>query len=365
METRAHRSFPSGPGLFPVNRPRTFQPRTRRTHSLFQRPRRQIPLRAARRQRTVRAGLWSLCKAVGWLLWKPFTVCRIAGVKVQFHITTLLFPYGTFLWMGWQYDGWSGFRPMALMLAVFGLSLLVHEFAHIFAGRGCGIDTEKMIFLPVGAAALMDDIPRSIKETWISIAGPLSSFALAAICQAGLWAMHHWLYGRHLHHRYYLYDHPCLYETVRMLRFGLSINLSLALFNLLPCYPMDGGRVLRSLIGVTLGKFMKRSRDAAFLLATKISVRYVALPLAAGAIIFTVGWTHLWIHLLTFPLLLAGAELEYRMLRSEIPEPVPEPNYGNVRLVARLHQPTPRLLTRIKQGRTNESTTKSIANQRA
>ena len=316
-----NRDVPSSPGLFPICRRRTPLPRQRRSRLLFPSPRPLRARRVLRKERRLRVRIWAVCKRVAWPLWKPFTTFRLAGVSVQFHSTTLIFPYGMFLWIGWHQDGWSSFWPMAVLLSIFGGSLLAHEFAHIFAGRGCGIDTEKVIFLPVGAAALMDDIPRSIKELWISIAGPLASFALAGICQAILWAMHHWLYGRHLHHRFYLFEHPWLYETTRLLRFGLSINLSLGLFNLLPCYPMDGGRILRSLLGVTIRKFINRSRSAAFLLATKITVRYVALPLTLGAIVFTAWVSHFWIHLLLFPLAFAAGEFEYRMLCGEIPEP--------------------------------------------
>jgi len=248
-------------------------------------------------------------------------MCRIAGVPVQFHSTALIFPTGYMLWEGRSDDGWRICWPVIALVALFWLSLLVHEFAHIFAAKGFGIGTRKMIFIPVGAVALVEEIPRTAAEGWIAVAGPLGSLAFAGICKLGFWAMCHWM--NHWTHGWrfqFLREHFWIYDTVRMLRIGCLLNLVLALFNLLPCYPMDGGRILRSALAVALKKFTQRSRERAFLAATVITVRWVSWPLALGAMVFTIVSIHDWTELVLFPLLLFVGEVEVSELRAECRE---------------------------------------------
>jgi len=256
------------------------------------------------------------------IFWKSFTVCRIAGVPVQIHPTCLFFPVGYLLWSGWSENGWRSLWLMGSLLALLWLSLLAHEFAHIFAARGCGIRTEKMVFLPVGAVAMIESLPRSGQETWIASAGPLMSFILAGICHLGARSMEHWADGLPL---LYLYCHVWPFVVLRFLRIGCEMNLFLALFNLIPCHPMDGGRIFRSLLAVTLRKFTRRSHEAAFLTATRITVRYVALPLVLCGLAITISYTHLWMHLILFPLALIVGEIEYRSLRDESPKESRDP----------------------------------------
>lgn len=262
-----------------------------------------------------RLGAWG--NAVAWWLWTPFTVGHLAGVPVQFHSTFLLHPTGTIVWLVW-----SDLRPGNLwyappLLAIFCLSLLVHEFAHIFAARRYGIGAERMIFLPTGALALLNSLPRLAQEFWVALAGPLASFALAGLCELASWATQHWL---HAQPRHFLHDHAWLRIVLKSLDFGCYLNFCLAIFNLLPVFPMDGGRILRSLLAVALGKFTRRTGDAAVLTATRILVRYVAWPLVLGAIVFTITSTHIWSHLFLFPVLLVLGECEYWILREQCPE---------------------------------------------
>lgn len=317
-DTPSHRDLlpPIGSRAAMLPRPR---PRLARRKKSWPGPTLHRPLLVRRVPALARVTLWACCKGFAGRLWRPFPICRIAGVPVQFHSTFLLHPIGTVLWFGSSGHHWRNLWPLLLLLSMACLSLLAHEFAHILAARRCGIGTQRMIFLPVGAVALLDDIPRMAQEIWVALAGPLASLALAGLCQLAVWAMQHGLHGLPFR---FLHDHAWLFSVMRLLRLGCYLNLGLALFNLLPCYPMDGGRVLRSLLAVALGRFTRRTRDAAFLLATKIVVRGVAWPLAFGALTLTIARTHLWPHLILFPLLLVFGELEYRMLREECPEPI-------------------------------------------
>jgi putative Ca2+/H+ antiporter (TMEM165/GDT1 family) len=89
---------------------------------------------------------------------------------------------------------------------------------------------------------------------------------------------------------------------------------------------MDGGRILRSLLALVLGRACRLSPDRARIVATLIAVRYVAWPVAAGMIALTITVTHVWLHLILFPLLLLVAEAEYWLLRTEAKLRTNEPN---------------------------------------
>ena len=283
---------------------------------------------ASRRRRALARGprvLWkksaawfkALLKSVARRLWKPFTIFRFAGVPVQVHSTFLIYPVGFIFWQTWAEGGSSELPLMSALIALLCFSLFVHEFAHILVARCFGIGTESMIFHPFGAVACLAEIPAGRREFWIALAGPLSSFALAG----GLWWLKphllHWVSATLLH------DHfrpSWYYDLRRLVGVGIGLNLFVAIFNLLPCYPMDGGRILRSLLACVIAKTKRCTQGAALLLATRITVRWVARLLVLGSVLVTIFYTRQWLGLIMFPLLLFVGELEYAMLREKFGE---------------------------------------------
>lgn len=117
---------------------------------------------------------------------------------------------------------------VAAMLGLFG-SLILHELAHSLVARRYGLGIGGItLFLFGGVAELVDEPKSAVSEFWIAIAGPVMSFVLAALF--GLAAMATGAEG--------------IVGTI--LAYLASINLVLAVFNLLPAFPLDGGRVLRA-----------------------------------------------------------------------------------------------------------------------
>lgn len=160
-------------------------------------------------------------------MWK---IGRFFGIDVSLHWTLLIFvsyfaisaPFG------------SPFFSATLMCAVFGCVLL-HEFGHSLTARQFGIETSSIVLLPIGGVASLNSIPRDpTKEFWIAIAGPLVNVVIAA----GLYVT-----------QPLFYTLPSLAQWMESL---LVINIGLVLFNLLPAFPMDGGRVLRALSALFL-----------------------------------------------------------------------------------------------------------------
>jgi Zn-dependent protease/CBS domain-containing protein len=130
--------------------------------------------------------------------------------------------------------------------------VLLHEFGHIFTARGFGVRTPDVILLPIGGVARLERIPEQPGEEFlIAIAGPAVNVVIALLLI--------FVGGANLS-----VDHlPALESTnVSMLDRLAAVNLFLALFNLIPAFPMDGGRVLRALLAARFG-FVRATEIAA------------------------------------------------------------------------------------------------------
>ncbi|HEY2135116.1 MAG TPA: site-2 protease family protein [Xanthobacteraceae bacterium] len=166
----------------------------------------------------------------------------IAGTAIRIHFTFLLFLAWIFV-ESWASGGaaaaWDG---LAFMLLLFGC-VLAHEFGHIFVARRFGVPTPDVTLLPIGGVARLARIPEAPSEEFlIAIAGPLVNVVIAL----GLVA----LGGANLDPQ-----HLAAMESpqVSLVDRLAAVNLFLAAFNMIPAFPMDGGRVLRALLAIRLG----------------------------------------------------------------------------------------------------------------
>lgn len=167
---------------------------------------------------------------------------RISGIDVYMHATFLLL-------IGWValshwLDGQSVLATVegvAFILALFAC-VVAHEFGHALAARRFGIRTRDITLLPIGGLARLERMPEEPRqELWVALAGPAVNVVIAAI----LWV---WLSVTGL-------LEPISQLTVTrgaFLERLLVVNLWLVGFNLLPAFPMDGGRVVRALLALRL-----------------------------------------------------------------------------------------------------------------
>ena len=170
---------------------------------------------------------------------------------------------------------WSG----ALILAMF-VCVLLHEFGHALTARRFDITTRDILLSPIGGLARMNALPdKPLQEFWIALAGPLVNVIIAILIgllllgvdlDAVLWKMENQVDGPLLGAQTFL---PLL----------LVLNIMLVVFNLIPAFPMDGGRVLRALLS------LKLPRLKATLIATRIGQVVGVAMIGYG--IFASAWT--------------------------------------------------------------------------
>lgn len=220
-----------------------------------------------------------------------FTVLRVRGTAVKIH-ATLLALLGWYAWEGWRLAGPSGAWEQFLFLALLFLSVLLHEFGHIRAAAHYGIPTPDVLLTPIGGIARIARMPESpTQELVIALAGPLVTFTIAALLSAGIVATTG-VVGLL----------PSSVTNVPIWTALAWTNVVLLVFNLIPAFPMDGGRVLRALLARRLG--MVRG--------TRIAVR-VGQALAVGFVVVGLMGNIMLVLIAAFVFL--GAEAEYAEVR--------------------------------------------------
>src|SRR5688500_3061374 len=181
-----------------------------------------------------------------------YTIGRIKGTEIKVHLTFVLF----LVWwamMGYQEAGVSGAISAALLLLALFACILLHEFGHILMARRFGVRTPDVILLPIGGVARLERIPDEPKqELLIALAGPAVTAALAVIFYVLLR-----LTGGDA-------GVDELNPIAPFLNQLLVTNVWLLLFNMIPAFPMDGGRVLRALLASRMG-MVRGTRVAATL----------------------------------------------------------------------------------------------------
>lgn len=171
-----------------------------------------------------------------------WTIGRIAGIRVRMHWTFLLL----LAWVAIRYAamgaGWvAAGRGVGFVLAIFACVIL-HEAGHALTARRYGVETKDITLLPIGGLARMQRMPTEPwHEFWIALAGPLVNVVIAAVLFVGL-AISSGMGA--------IATEPSF--TTSFFVNLMWVNVILVAFNVLPAFPMDGGRILRSLLATRI-----------------------------------------------------------------------------------------------------------------
>ena len=210
------------------------------------------------------------------------------GIPLRVHFTfpLILLFFGV---EGWLRGDWRDALWGMLFVLVIFVCVVLHELGHSLQARRFGVTVRDIVLLPIGGMARAERIPESPREEiLVAVSGPLVNFTIAALI-----ALVRWTAGV-----------PVI-SADGFFASLLIVNLALGLFNLVPAFPMDGGRILRGLLALRL-PYLTATRVAKdvghliallFVLAGFVYAELMMLPLIAVFIFF-------------------GAITEERMIRS-------------------------------------------------
>ncbi len=225
----------------------------------------------------------------------------IAGIEIGVHHTWLLavglitWSLATMLFPSY-YPRWDA-RAYWLVGAVAALLLfvcvLLHELSHSLVARALGMPVAGItLFIFGGVSNIRGEADEPGDEFWMAVVGPLTSLALAGLA---------WLLALGLRHA----GTP----VVAVLNYLATVNFLLALFNLVPGFPLDGGRILRSLLWAVTGDLRKATRIAA-----RIGQAIAALFISGGVVLsFQAPLNGIWLVFIGW-FLLSAAQASTRQL---------------------------------------------------
>ncbi len=229
---------------------------------------------------------------------------RLFGTDIRIHVTFLFLLFFVWLTESGPHGPIYPARGVALVGIVLA-SVMAHEFTHLFTALKFGVIPKSVVLLPLGGVSMVDETQQafaSTTESWkkdirIAAVGPIANLAIALVVgaivlnvapQINLWA------------------HPYL-SSAHLVRSFVWCNLGLGLLNLIPAYPLDGGRVLRAVFS------MKTNPIHATRRAVSIGQSIAMVFMLAGMVQYfeRAGMESAWVALIGFFLLLA-AQLEER-----------------------------------------------------
>ncbi len=227
-------------------------------------------------------------------------MARVAGIDVHVHATFLLL----LLWIGLTHFAvrhrWGdAAAAVAFILVLFGIVVL-HELGHALTARHFGIRTRDITLLPIGGVARLERIPEEPRqELLVALAGPAVNVALALACFLLLGAQTQ-------------ISRPGDLDLIAgsFLANLMWVNVGLTIFNLLPAFPMDGGRVLRALLATR----MEYVRATAFAARIGQGLAMILAFIGLGSMFFGTGYSNPFLVLIAL-FVWVGASQEAGLVR--------------------------------------------------
>lgn len=206
-----------------------------------------------------------------------FKLGRVRGIEVKVHWTFfLLLAFFAYLGYGSSGNVLGALVTSAVIVALF-FCVLLHEFGHSVVAQRLGIEVPDITLLPIGGLARLKSLPeKPWDEVKIAVAGPLVNVVLAPIFFGVALAL-----GANLLSPVNVLEGTASVGQI-FAYLGL-INVALVVFNMIPAFPMDGGRVLRGLLATRLGPV--RATDIASTVGQLFSVGFFVIGLFTGGVV--------------------------------------------------------------------------------
>lgn len=188
-----------------------------------------------------------------------FRFTRVAGIDIKIHVTFfLILVLGAIQWGG-RFGAAGAFFGVLLMILLF-VCVTLHELGHSLVAQRFGVPVREIVLLPLGGVALMARNPsKPLHELLIAAAGPLVNVLIAGalLAATGATSALDVLNGQGL-----VAGELPAPSFQLLLIWLLAANVSLVLFNLIPAFPLDGGRMLRAVLAMTMS-YQRATRIAA------------------------------------------------------------------------------------------------------
>jgi len=211
---------------------------------------------------------------MGWSI----RIARVFGTDVKIHLTFLLLL--GWIWfehyrLGGADEAWQG----VLFIILLFLCVLLHEFGHVFAARAYGIKTPDITLLPIGGVARLERMPeKPSQELVVAIAGPLVNVVIAGALFLVLKRIPDPEDAARI-------EDPRVDMLVRL----TLTNVWLVVFNMIPAFPMDGGRVLRAALAMTMSHARATQVAARIGQALAFVLGFIGLVTPGGALLIFIA----------------------------------------------------------------------------
>jgi Zn-dependent protease/CBS domain-containing protein len=206
---------------------------------------------------------------------------EVAGIPIRLHYSFLL----VLAWIAFSSAGPDRLMGVLTVLGIFAC-IVLHELGHSLVAQRYGIGVSEIVLYPIGGVARMQKLPAPKAEFWIALAGPAVNVVIAGILYVALSAT-----GRLVAWEQTWLTPGHFWEKL------LFSNAILVAFNMIPAFPMDGGRVLRALLAMALGETR----------ATEIAAT-IGQVLALGIGLIGLVYNVFWVLIAVFIFMAAGQE---------------------------------------------------------
>jgi len=192
---------------------------------------------------------------------KLFT-CR--GIPVRLHISFVWFAGILILFQVVTSGPSAGLDVASVLFMLFG-SVILHELGHALMGQVFGVRTREILLTPIGGIAMLDRaLDNSRAEIWIAIAGPIVNFILVVLALLLMFI-----------------------SNASWISYFIMVNIMLGVFNLIPAFPMDGGRILRALLAKKYG--YRKATLAALKVSKVFGVLFIGVGIFYSIMLSIIG----------------------------------------------------------------------------